>query len=312
MGEERRLGIQDFAELFGIAVEQMPERARQAVRDYGFGYEILTGAARDAVILRILQNLDADMSMAGPGRLDRWESGWSENLREFQDAGYDVRRLLPKYYLSGNNAVLRLHGEYVLPTAGDFEVRFLKVMREILAGRYLTSVGAIYEFGCGPAHNLVAFGEILPGKKLVGLDWAPSSQAIIDVLRERCGLNVEGRRFDFFNPDPDLKLPANTAVVTFGGLEQTGHRSQAFLDYLLAQGPAIVVHVEPIYELYDLQHLPDFLAAAYSRKRGYLRGFLTALREQEQAGVLCLEPPRKLLGSMCHDGWTLVVWRPAG
>jgi hypothetical protein len=145
---------------------------------------------------------------------------------------------------------------------------------------------------------------------LFGLDWASASQQIIGLIRERRGLDITGLHFDFFHPDQAGHIRPKSAVVTLGGLEQTGDRFSQFLDYLLAERPAICVHVEPIYELYDQALLFDYLGAEYSRKRSYLCGYLDAIRRLEAEKSAQVVHVGKLLGSMYHDGWSLVVWKP--
>ena len=66
------------------------------------------------------------------------------------------------------------------------------------------------------------------------------------------------------------------------------------------------------YELYDQNDLFDYVAAAYLRKRGYLQGFLPRLRELEREGVIEILQVQRTFGSLYHDGYSFVVWRPRG
>jgi hypothetical protein len=70
------------------------------------------------------------------------------------------------------------------------------------------------------------------------------------------------------------------------------------------------VHVEPIYELYEENSLFDYVAATYVRQRNWLRGFLPHLRQLEQQGKARLLLQNRTIGSMYHDGFCVVVWRP--
>lgn len=303
------LDVAAFADLFGVKENSLGERVRQCIKAHDFSYELVEGDERDNLILKVLKTLESNIPVSGPHRLQRWEDGWAENLEAFEKSGYDLNALLPNYYKSGNNVILRLDGRYARPANVNFEVNFLSVLREWIAETYFENIENVCEVGCGPAHNLVAFAKIYPDKNFVGTDWATSSQAIIKLIAEHKGIKIEGARMDLFNPDANFKIRPNSAVITFGCLEQVGKKFQPFLDYLLKQKPKICIHVEPIIELYDDKKLFDWLGAAYSRKRGYLEGYLDALRALEKDDTVEILHVKKNLGSFYHDGWSTVVWK---
>jgi hypothetical protein len=300
-----------FETLLGIAPGSLPAACRAIVADANFAYDVVTGPARDAIVLRVLQALDGALSVAGPERISAWEHGWSDVLARFEASGGQPAELWP-HYLRPERRVVRLEGEYVLPVSGDFEANFVRVMQAWFGATFLADATRVYEFGCGPGHNLVALAGQRPERSYMGLDWAPASQKILAKASARLGLDIVGRRFVMVHPDPTLRLAAGAGVVTFGALEQLGTAFDAFLDYLLEAAPAVCVHLEPIHELYDPCALFDVLAARYSEKRGYLRGFLTQLRALERRGRVEVVHVKKHLGSLYHDGWVSVVWRPCG
>ncbi len=157
----------------------------------------------------------------------------------------------------------------------------------------------------------MALARQLPGKKLLGLDWSKSSNETVSLIRKALDIDVAGRHFDFFAPDRSLALGRDCGVLTMCALEQVGARHDAFLSYLLDARPGVCVHMEPLLELYDDNHLVDHLAARYHRKRGYLQGFLPALRALESSGrIELLDVRRFYFGSLYHEGYSCVAWRP--
>lgn len=304
----KKIGVSGFSRMLGIAEDQIPSEARQLIDTLDFSYSVLNAAARDEVVLGILRVLESDMLVSGGDRNTAWEQRWSENLRAFVASGYNVGELLPDYYRRGNK-VMRLFGQYVLPCDAWFERNVLSVLTVWIARTYLGQVDHIYEFGCGPAHNLVAFAGLHPAKDYHGLDWAPASQQIIEALSKTRSIRLSGRRFDMFFPDEQCIIKPNSAIVTFGAMEQLGLEYEPFLNFLLRASPRICINVEPIYELYDQDVLFDYLAARWSEKRGYLRGYLTRLKELD-GSVLRIRKIQKNIGSLYHDGWTTVVWSP--
>ncbi len=303
------LDVHDFATLLGAPEPDVRAACAPLIERGDFRHAVLDGTARDAIVLRVLRTIESELPVSGPGRLPRWESGWRENLRAFEASAGDVATLVPAYYRRGVQ-VMRLRGHYVEPASEAFELDFLAVLRAWIGAAFFRDVAHVYEFGCGPCHNLVALARRHPNTAFHGLDWATASERIADAVRATLGIRVDARRFDMFAPDPDVRLEPDAAVLTMGALEQVGTAFEPFLEYLLAQSPRVCVHVEPVYELYDQATLLGYLGARYSERRGYLRGYLTRLRELERAGRLRLEHVEKNLGSLYHDGWTTVVWTP--
>jgi hypothetical protein len=68
--------------------------------------------------------------------------------------------------------------------------------------------------------------------------------------------------------------------------------------------------METTYELYDQDDLFDYLSAKYLEKRGYLNGFLGRLKVLESEGAIEILGTHRTFGSLFHDGYTLLVWKP--
>jgi hypothetical protein len=169
----------------------------------------------------------------------------------------------------------------------------------------------VYELGCGSASNLARLAEIYPNKTLYGLDWASSSQDIILVMNTKLNINIFGHKFDFFNPDRAFHLKEQSAIYTFGALEQVGSNHENLLNYLLAEKPAICINIECLSELYDVNCLADYLALKYHNKRNYLNSFLTSLKKYEESGQIFIDKiHHQQFGNMYGDTLSYIVWRP--
>jgi hypothetical protein len=304
------LGPHELAGLFGGDTADVAQWCASYLDSCDLGYRRLAQDERNEMILAALLRLDSDAaSAAGADRLPNWEDGWTENLKEFIASGYDVDSLVPKYIQP--NQTIRLLGDYAKPTNANFIRDYIRIYRAWLTRRFLFDAAAVYEFGCGPGSHVAYLAQSLPGKAIVGLDWAAPSQKILAAMAEHYGWTVTGHHFDFFAPDPAIRLPADTAVLTVGALEQVGCRHGAFLEYLLANRPLRCVHVEGFNELYDSTQLFDYLALRYHKKRNYLWNFLTRLRELESEARLVIEfVHRHRLGTRFDDTFSCVVWRP--
>ncbi len=305
------LTIRDFASLFGTTSRDIRRRYRQQISPTEFRYRRLRTDERDQLVRYIREKINSgSLTTAGDsGARARWEKGWAGNLREFSRKSYDEAKLVPNYY--GKEKAIRLRQDYVSPLEENFELRWSSIFREWLFGKYLRGVDSIYEFGCGSGINLVSIAKLFPDKQLFGLDWASSSQTIINRLSRVYGWKMKGLFFDLFSPDTEFAVTKNSAVLTFSALEQTGRRFEKFLRFLIRKNPSICIHVEPIYEWYDETNLVDQLAMMFHRRRGYLEGFITRLNELESKGKIeILRAKRVYFGSLFTDGYSHVVWRP--
>jgi trans-aconitate methyltransferase len=171
---------------------------------------------------------------------------------------------------------------------------------------------SFYEFGCGTGHNLIRAREQFPELDLWGLDWARSSQELINKIALDTGdKKLHSHHFDYFNPDSEIRLDSNAAVFTIASLEQTGEDFIKFIDYLLANEPQIVVHVEPIGEMLNPRNLLDNLSVRYFRKRRYLNGLATHLEDLASQGrIEIVQKQRSFVGSFYIDGYSIIAWRP--
>ena len=255
-------------------------------------YQLLTHPEQEALCQEILAEVAAGkFKPAGESSRAHWQDVWT-------NPGF-----LPPYIKQGQ--VLRVNGSLVWPHDAWLELKWYVRFRETLLKTYFHEVPAIWEFGCGNGWNLRAARQLYPAKKLVGLDWAMPALG-------KMPYGPDYRQFDFFKPDYNVKLPAGTGVWTVGALEQTGTRWEPFLEYLLANKPAVCVHVEPIVEWYDPKNLVDATAIAYHRVRHYWEGFPHWLWQMVAQGhVNILEQQRSYFGSRYLEGYSLNVWRPS-
>lgn len=307
---DSELKIKDFAELFGTTINDIPKECIQIIDKTDFHYSAISGDEYKATILDILKKIDSGkMNIAGEEKREIWNKGWSENLSNFITKTYDLEELVPKYYRPGQ--LVRLRGAYVKGRDPNFEYNFFRVLRTWLFIKYLKEQTTIYEFGCGPGHNLVALAKLYPDKELFGLDWANSSIELINNISKVHKFNIEGMLFDMFHPDENIYLKRNSAVITIGVLEQVGSRYEKFMDYLLKNRPELCINVEPLYEFYDEKNIFDYIAIKYHDAVGFLKQYLNELKKLERDNKLeILRIQRMHFGGLYTDGWSYVVWKP--
>ncbi len=296
----------DFEKAWGAPFSDF---VAQKYRETDFLYRELSDEEYEICRSEVRHVLSEPLTQAGEHRHPQWVKGWAENAEALEKED-SLKAIIPRYF--EKIPVVRWRGRWILPVSKNFEFEMYQLLQYFVFDRSLRQATTLYEFGCGTAHNLLRARSINPTMKLVGLDWAESSQTIIRRIRERhIDNHIEGCRFDFFHPPEDFHLEPQSHVMTLAALEQTGGAYHAFLDFLLKERPTKVIHLEPIEELLDARSELDRLSINYFHKRNYLHRFLTTLKALEADGKIIIErADRTWVGSFFIEGYSLIEWRP--
>jgi hypothetical protein len=302
--------IADFARSFAASENEFSAECLQAISNCELSYTSLDQKQRDDVILCVLKKIASDTQIIGAEeRTAVWEQGWAENLDAFKSQNHSLEALIPKFIRE--NQPIRYNGDYIMPSYPRFEFDYMTVFRTWLFQKYFAEYPNIYEFGCGSGLNLVLLASLFPEKDLYGLDFVQPPVDLINTIGKAHNWRMTGHRFDMINPDNSLNLAENSAVFTFGALEQLASKTENFIQYLLAKKPGLCIHVEPTVELYDENVLFDYLAIQFHRKRGYTERLLPRLQQLEAEGrVRILGVKRLNFGSLFLEGYTYIIWQP--
>lgn len=272
-------------------------------------YRVLSQIESHKIISQIIHALEEVIELVGPHRKIIWEQGWAENLEEFHSTNR-IEALVPKYF--NKFPIIRWKQQMIEPNSGTMEQDALSLIIEWLIEEYAYGCSSIYEFGCGTGNNLVKIRDFNPHVELYGLDWVTSSQEIINLIALNSNdSKLYSANFNYFEPDKEFLIKGNAAVLTVASLEQTGGNYSAFIDYLLAQRPKVVIHIEPMWDSLDPENLLDYLSIKYMKKRNYLDGFhqfISTLADSNEIDILVDQ--RSYLGSFYVDGYSVLVWKP--
>ncbi len=303
----KTITIEDIEEVVGFKVS---EHCKSLIINFNLQYEEPTKEERDAIILDILNALNTPLETAGKHKLEKWEKGWYENL-ELLKQNKDVSSLVPKYF--GKHKIARWKGDFVKCITEYFDYKLHIIIVDAILNEYVgNKFNSLYEFGCGPAYHLLRFREFNKDINLVGLDWATSSQTIINELSElEFVFKMSGYNFDYFKPNYSINISPNSAIFTCASLEQMGENYKDFINYLISKKPDLCINFEPMSEMLDENSLVDKLSILYFEKRNYLKNYLTYLRELEKEGIIeILKEQRLYGGSYFIEGYPIVIWRP--
>jgi hypothetical protein len=309
MKNENRIGPAEFEQALGLQAGSLDSRTSSLLENAELRYASIDEGGQENIRSEIAHEISAGFTVVGEHRAGIWRDAWQEQLEKFEHSKFDLDALNPKFM--AETPILRWQGAYIRGITDKFELVFLQILRDWLFRAYLGDIDHLYEFGSGSAFNVAAYAGLFPDTPITALDWAPAAVRIAELLRERHQMKVSGRKFDFFAPDPDRLLGHQSGVLTMCALEQTGDRFGPFLDYLVAQKPRRVVHVEPTLELYDVTLPHDQLAIEYHTRRKYLKGLQPTLQGLHDERKIRIAFQRRLrFGSRFHECFTIIVWEP--
>jgi len=188
-----------------------------------------------------------------------------------------------------------------------FDYHIFTILRMYVFEKFFQNIIFAHEFGCGSGYNLYLLSQTIEDiTYLFGYDYsAPAADTINEF--HTIGLHATGKVFDMKNPDPQVLFSDNSGVFTIGALEQLGAVFTPFIEFLVARKAKVYVHMEPIYEFYDLQNSFDSTQAQVINNRGYLKGFLPYLESSDKIEIIKKQHVR--FGSIVHEGWNIIAWK---
>ncbi len=298
----------DLATWFRCSIDQIGSLALGTLDKSDLRWRSATKREVEEYVVSYLKKLEGNwIERDREQNREAWTKGWTENLAEVRRKGPGPETCRPRYFRG--SSYLRLRNDLIVTPNQQLEHNLLTATRQYLFSRYLPEVETICELGSGSGQNLWLLSEMFPGKRIIGLDWVDPCVGIAQEIA-RTGRDVSGRLFDMTAPEAGFRLPENSAIVSIHALEQIGNQHEMLLNWIVSQRPAIVVQHEPVAEFYDPANLYDNLALWYSRKRHYLEGYYSALRQLEtQCIVRILSAFRPQVGGVFHEA-SILVWKP--
>ena len=118
------LSTEEIAALFGTTKDRLDAESLAHIASCDWGYEPLNHKERDATIVNLLERIEnRKLTIVANEDKSRWDTGWGENLKAFQESNGDVDALIPKYIRPGE--IIRLNGELVRTSDPNFELNWL-------------------------------------------------------------------------------------------------------------------------------------------------------------------------------------------
>lgn len=264
----------------------------------------------------VLEQVDRDLEtrayrQTGDHAPEVWQRGWSEVADRLTDQAPTIESLRPGYFR--DERIFRFDGQIVEGLEPFVEFHTSMALRRLLLGQYLADATKVAELGCGTGVNILLLAEAYPQMRIIGSDWVPASQRIVEGIGRAFPGRIGARRFDMLTAEgwDGQEIDHETVVLTVHALEQLNTHWRTCLDFILARGPRLCLHIEPLAELYDPKDPDDARMLRYHRKRGYLEGYVPAVQALAAAGQAQIVDLRRIAFSgLYHEAYSVLAWRP--
>lgn len=300
----------DFANSFGENENEIAPSVRALIEENEIVLSPIIAHERDMLLVEIIQRIRNDKQViASSDRTSVWEKGWGENLELFRNKPDSDAALVPKFVRP--EQPIRWFQKYYRTNMSNFELTYIHILRQFVITKYFAQSEHLYEFGAGTGFNLLHANKLFPQLKLIGTDFVRPAVDLMNEVGVRRGLPLRASLFNMLSPElEDLRLKPNSAVWTFGSIEQLGGRVTPMINFLIENRPNIVVHIEPVAEFYEKDSLEDYLAKWFQTKRGYTEGLIKILNSHQDSGnIEILKSHRLNFGSLMMEGYNLIIWR---
>lgn len=254
-------------------------------------------------LLKII--LSNKLSVSGKKRKNSWNSGWSENLKIYNEN--DISTLYPRYFRK-KNFFYRFKGRVVYSKCQDFEVFFSEFIHALVISKYIRNIENLYEFGAGSGKIVSSLMLNLNVKaNFYASDWAESAVKLLGKIKIN-NQKINNFKFNFFNPSK-YKIKKKSLVYTGGALEQTGTNYKKFINYLIKQKPRLVINFEPFDDIYNNENLNDYVLKIYAKKRNYLSNYIFYLKKLEKLKKIKILEIKRIFGGPYHEGYSFICWK---
>jgi len=300
----------DIENLLGF---QVTNQCKELIENFSLQYHSLSDGERDQAVIECIDKLLSNVSQVGSHRQEVWENGWNENLQNFI-LTKEYEDLIPKYFekQSAIDCVARWNNNFIKTKTENFIYKIFTLFVDCIITKFINEeFDNIYEFGCGTGYNLVRFSKYYEKMSFIGLDWAKSSQEIIRFISEQNIVkNIDSHNFNYFDIDSKYEIKPNSAVITCCSLEQIGDSFKDVVDYWVSKKPKLCINFENENSIFDDSSLLDKLSIEYAKKRKYLDGFYSYLKELESKNLIQIIYQKRLYsGNIFHEAYPVFVWK---
>lgn len=205
-------------------------------------------------------------------------------------------------------------GLYVADSESVYRAYFELIRGELQP--LLEKSGHLVELGAGYGALLLKLAAV-PELGQVGYtagEYTDTGVACIELLAAQQKLPLQAGHCDLSDLSlRNFSIPPKAVFLTCWAMAYLKGYPRDTLDEIIRHEPAVVVHIEPVYEHWSGGSLLQMLWKRYFQLNDYNRTMLTALRTYEADGLIdIVEERRNLFGNNPLAPVSVVKWKPRG
>lgn len=235
----------------------------------------------------------------------------NEILREFgKEKWYQINQLIEKIknpdinkieeIINDNNKIVSFYkGNFYTCSKKEIDDLYLKIFEKTLL-KYINEVDCIVELGAGYGSKIlnIANNETFKNKKFIAGEITLEGQIAISKIATHMGLEIDVGFCDISKGEyEDLKIPKNSLIFTSYSTHYTRKLKKEVYQKLLNLNPSIIIHFEPIYEIYNDGNLHDLMCKKYIEINDYNTNLLEVLNELENDRMIRFNIQKNIIGS---------------
>ena len=166
--------------------------------------------------------------------------------------------------------------------------------------KYLDKVEYIVELGAGFGSKIlrIASDKRFKNKKIIAGELTGQGQKAIKKIASNMGIEIKVGFCDIGKGDfKDLHIPYNSLIFTSYSAHYTSKIKKRVYKKLMALKPNVIIHFEPIYEVFSKNNIYDLMCKKYIEINDYNTNLLTVIQNLNKEGLLKFTIDRNVIGT---------------
>jgi len=178
------------------------------------------------------------------------------------------------------------NGKFALATNQTVLNYHLDLYHKILEP-HINGASALVELGAGYGSKILGLGqrESFSGIPLVGVEFTENGRDLMELLSKRTNRSMKIGFCDFrsLKIDEDI-VPENAVIFTSYAAHYVPELSMEFTDFLLKLKPKMIVHFEPVYELFSSDSIHELMCRRYMEINDYTTNLMSVINNSVNDG----------------------------
>ncbi len=190
-------------------------------------------------------------------------------------------------------------GEFYRVLKNEIDFLQMKLIEDKIF-KYINDVDCIVELGAGYGSKILslASNKKFTNKKFIAGELTTEGQDALKKIASHMGIRIDVGYCDIGEGQfKELKIPKNSLIFTSYSAHYTSKIKKSNYKKLISLKPNIIIHFEPIYEIFSNDKIYDLMCKKYIEINGYNTNLFSIIQHFENEGFLNLNIEKNIIGS---------------